>query len=358
MSFQPRFCPHATCPSHSGSPFTFNQCGSYQRECDRKVVPRFKCLVCSHGFSEQTFRVNYRLKRPELLEPLYNDRISKVTHRQSARIHACTRGTEERHFRRISAHCEAFHGLKLSEVVARGGLGEVFSFDELETYEQHRTQKPVTVPILIERVSGFVVDARVGTLPARGKSGDKERRRLEREAESQAEPEGKAEVTPDAASVVSPTDKSDGLRKSESREVVKAALERLRDFCPKERPLRVLTDCKQSYAALLQEIFGERCKHERTSSTRRRDTRNPLWPINHTLARVRDNISRLVRETWAAAKKRCWLAGHLAIWTCYRNYIRGRTNREPEKTPAMVLGVQEVQWQVEKLLEWRVFPKR
>ncbi len=340
MSFQPAFCPQAACPSRRGSPFAYQQRGFFQRRCDLKVVPRFVCLACSHGFSEQTFRVNYRLKRPELLKPFYDERISKVTHRQSARNHACSRGTEERHFRRISVHCEAFHGVRLAEVVARGGLGGVFSLDELETYEHHRTQKPVTVPILIERESGFVIDASVGTLPARGRSGDAQRRRREREGEGEVAPVGDGQAR----------------RKSESKEVVKRAFERLREFSPKQGQLRVLTDLKPSYAALLQEIFGERCRHERTSSTRRRDTSNPLWPVNHTLARLRDGISRLVRETWAAAKKRRWLGGHLAIWACYRNYIRGRTNREPAKTPAMFLGVQEVQWEVAQLLEWRVFP--
>ena len=348
MSFQPAFCPRAECPSRGGSPFTYNQRGSFKRRCDQKTVPRFKCLACSRGFSEQTFRGNYRLKRPELLKPLYNDRISKVTHRQSARIHACSRGTEERHFRRISLLCETFHGVRLSEVVARGGLGDVFSLDELETYEHHRTQKPVTVPILIEPESGFVIDARVGTLPARGKSGDREKRRLARQLEQKSE----SQVQPEGA--VQAEDESE--RKSESRKVVKEAFERLREFSPKDRPLRVLTDYKSSYSSLLEELFGERCRHERTSSKQRRDTSNPLWPINHTLARVRDNVSRLVRETWAAAKKRRWLAGHLAIWVCYRNYVRGRTNREPENTPAMVLGVQKEPWTVEKLLEWRVFP--
>ncbi len=342
MSFQPAFCPLADCPSRSGSPFTYHQRGAFQRRCDRKVVPRFQCLACSRGFSEQTFCVNYRLKCPQLLDAFWHDRISKVTHRQSARNHACSRTTEERHFRRISAHCEAFHGGRLSEVKAAGGLGATFSLDELETYEHHRTQKPVTVPILIERESGFVIDARVGTLPARGKSGDAQRRRLARRQKQ----EGDCEVQSGG----------EGQRKSESREVVKAAFERLRDFSPKDRPLCVLTDEKQSYATLLQELFGERCEHQRTSSERRRDTSNPLWPINHTLARVRDNVSRLVRETWAAAKKRRWLAGHLAIWICYRNYVRGRTNREPENTPAMVLGVQKVRWEVQQLLKWRVFP--
>ncbi|MEO6708923.1 MAG: hypothetical protein ABIP42_05050 [Planctomycetota bacterium] len=301
--------------------------GQYKRKCDGRTVPRFQCLACVRGFSEQTFRVNYRLKRPDLLEYFFLDRVSKVTHRQSARNHACSRSTEERQFRRLSEHCEAFHAARLSEVAARGGLGEIFLLDELETYEEHRNKKPVTVPVLIERVSGFVIDTRVGTLPARRCKGHPKPPLLEGEVE----------------------------RKSESREVVKAAFERLRETSPKDRPIRVLTDEKLTYAQLLEELFGDRCQHERTPSTRRRDVSNPLWPINHTLARVRDNVSRLVRETWAAAKLRRWLAGHLSIWVCYRNYVRGRTNGE-KTTPAMVLKVQEKPWSVPGLVEWRVFP--
>ncbi|HTF87298.1 MAG TPA: hypothetical protein VK843_02735 [Planctomycetota bacterium] len=324
----PPFCPRAGCPSRTRScSFTYCLRGQYKRKCDGQTVQRFQCGACVRGFSEQTFRVNYRLKRPDLLAPFFIDRVSKVTHRQSARNHACSRGTEERHFRRLSEHCEAFHAARLSEVAAGGGLGEIFLLDELETYEEHRTKKPVTVPVLIERVSGFVIDTRVGTLPARRRPGAAKPPLLEGEVE----------------------------RKSESREVVKAAFERLNATSPKDRPIRVLTDEKHSYAQLLVELFGERCKHERTSSKRRRDVSNPLWPINHTLARVRDNVSRLVRETWAAAKLRRWLAGQLAIWVCYRNYVRGRTNRE-EATPAMVLKVQGQPWSVPGLLERRVFP--
>ncbi|HTF87967.1 MAG TPA: hypothetical protein VK843_06125 [Planctomycetota bacterium] len=334
MSFQPAFCPRAECLSRTGSPpFTYRRRGQYRRHCDQRIIQRFLCLACRLSFSEQNFRLDYRLKRPDLLAPFFWERVSKVTHRQSARIHACSRSTEERHFRRLSRHCEAFHTLRLAEIAARGGLGEVFLLDELETYEEHRTKKPVTVPILIERKSGFVIDTRVGTLPARGRPG----------AAKQHFPEGKA------------TAESEVERKSESREVVQAAFERLRETSPKDRPIRVLTDEKLSYATLLKELFGERCLHERTPSTRRRDVCNPLWPINHTLARVRDNVSRLVRETWAAAKLRRWLAGQLAIWVCYRNYVRGRTNRE-HTTPAMALGFQAQPWSVPGLLEWRVFP--
>jgi hypothetical protein len=327
MSFLPKFCPHADCPSRSNAPFRYRRRGFFRRHCDLRSVPRFQCRCCSRGFSEQTFRLNYRLKRPALLVHFFLDRVSKVTHRQSARNHACSRSTEERHFRRLSGHCKDFHEARLDEVQARGGLGEVFLLDELETYEQHRTQKPVTVPILIERTSGFVLDARVGALAPRARNRAPQERKLERKLE----------------------------RKSESRQVVQAAFERLRDFSPKERVLRVKTDRKPSYAKILRTLFGARCEHQRSSSKRRRDVRNPLWPINHTEARVRDNVSRLVRENWGAAKLRRWLAGHLAIWVCYRNYVRGKTNRHPRTTPAMALGVQARRWMAGELLEWRVF---
>ena len=340
MSFQPTRCPYPHCPSRSGQPFAYRRRGWFQRRCDKKIVPRFRCLVCHLSFSEQTFRVDYRLKRPLLLPRFFLDRISKVTHRQSARNHACSRSTEERHFGRLREHCQAFQELRMAEVAAKGGLGEVFLLDELETYEHHRNQKPLTVPVLIERKSGFVLDVRVGTLPPRRKRGEGRKRR-----ESEAEGQGENPV------------ENPNQRRSESTQVVKAAFERLKAVTPKDRPLTVLTDEKHSYARLLQELFGERCLHKRTHSTRVRDVTNPLWPINHTLARLRDNVSRLVRETWAAAKLRARLAGHLAIWVCYRNYVRGRTNRFTKITPAMALGVQDRRWSPGELLEWRIFPR-
>lgn len=328
MTFQPRMCPRRDCPSQAGEPFRYRRKGTFQRRCDRRVVARFLCLTCSRGFSEQRFRLDFRLKRPELLARFFADRISKVTHRQSARNQGCSRTTEERHFRRLSRHCEDFHAARLEDVARRGGLGRVFLLDEMETYEHDRLRKPLTAPILVEHTSGFVVDARVGTLPSR------ERDRAQR------------------ARGVPQLDR----RVSESRRVVKEAFRTLAEFAPKDGRIWVLTDCKPSYTVLLDERFGQRCVHERTSARRKRDLNNPLWPINHTLARLRDNVSRLVRATWAAAKRARWLQGHIAIWVCYRNYVRGKTNRHQRIPPAVDLGVIDQRLDLRQLLRWRVFP--
>ena len=330
MAFLPDRCPRPDCPSRSGKPFTFQKKGSYRRFCDQRVIQRFQCLTCARGFSTQSFRLDYRLKRPELLLAFFHDRIAKVTHRQSVRMHACSPRTEERQFLRIAGHCAAFHEARLAEArAARGGLGQVFLLDELETYEHHRKLKPVTVPVLIEKASGFVVDVRVGKLGPRGKRTPAEQEKLL---------EHKA---------------AEGARRSESAKVVRQSFQRLKEFAPKDRPIVLRTDLKTSYASIQKQLFRGRCLHERTSSKKKRDTKNPLWPINHTLARLRDGVSRLVRETWASSKKRERLARHLAIWVCYRNYVRGRTNWERETTPAMHLGVAERQWNARQFLEWR-----
>ena len=86
MAFHPPVCPHPDCPSRASDVrFTYCRRGAFRRSCDRRRVRRFQCLVCQRGFSEQSFRLDYRLKRPELLRRFFLDRVSKVTHRQSAR---------------------------------------------------------------------------------------------------------------------------------------------------------------------------------------------------------------------------------------------------------------------------------
>ena len=338
MAFQPRFCPRPDCPSHARGevggrrepaprvPFLYRRRGHFRRGCDRRIVPRFLCLTCQRGFSEQSFRVDYRLRRPELLPLLFLDRVSKVTHRQSARNHGCSRTTEERHFRRLAQHCERFHVERIADIQSLGGLGEDFSLDELHTFEHARIRKPLTVPLVTERISHFIVAAEVGTLAALHSKGKSGRR------------------------------KGDPPRRSQSKQKVMATLKVLFDFAPKDRVISLWTDKKSTYPSLVKEVFGERCTHLTISSRAPRDGTNPLWTSNHLNASARDGISRLVRRSWAMAKKLRWLHGHLAIWVCYRNFIRARINAKPLETPAMKLGLEKHPWCVRELLEWRVFP--
>ena len=94
--FMPRFCPSADCPSHSGADFHYKCRGHYYRRCDGRHVQRFQCKTCGRGFSTQTFRLDYRLWKPWLLVRVFESFVSKVSHRQAARMRGCALSTVER----------------------------------------------------------------------------------------------------------------------------------------------------------------------------------------------------------------------------------------------------------------------
>jgi len=330
-AFVPTHCPRRDCPSTTTGHFRWQHRGTYTRRCDGRPVPRFLCRECRRFFSSQTFRLDYRLKRPRLHLDLYALLVSKVTHRQAARLLGCTRGSVARRLELLGGHARAFHLRQLERVRRRGGLTGTFQLDELETFEHDRRLSPLTVPVLIERGSYFVLSAQAAPLPARGRL-------------SPARREKKAL-----------RDRLQGLRRSGSREAVRASLERLAGVHAGEGPVVVETDFKSTYASELERLFGERIVHLRYASSLPRKHGYPLFPINHTLAMLRDGVSRLVRRTWAASKKAACLERHLWIWIAWRNYVRGVTNQAPWTTPAMALGVLERRLEIAELCAWRVF---
>jgi len=176
MRFWPANCPYSRCPSRSVGRFQASPWGVYLRKCDCRPAQRFRCHACRRTFSSQTFRLDYRLQRPYLHLDLWALLISKVTHRQAARVLACARKSVAHRLDLLGRHCRAFHSARLAE--RPGGLcAGPFQLDELETYEHRRRLQPLTVPVLIQRKSYFVVHAEVATLPCRGGLREKERRR-------------------------------------------------------------------------------------------------------------------------------------------------------------------------------------
>ncbi len=330
--FTPSHCPLDACPSRRGEmPFLWRRKGKYVRACDAKVVQRFLCRTCRRHFSTQTFRVDYRLHKPTLHLRLFGAFVSKVTQRQSARNFECTRKTVVHRLRLLSKHSRDFHGKALGRAKDRGGLDGEFQLDELETFENSRRLSPVTMPVLMELHSYFVVDVEVGTLPSRGRlSGRELEMKLER-------------------------DRTEGRRRSESRAAVVRCVEVLERVRDPDVQIVFSSDHKSTYPGVLEDVLVDGYVHERHSSTARRDRANPLFPINHTLAMFRDGLSRLVRRSWGASKQREWLEIHAWVWIGYRNYIRGITNCARRTTAAMALGVVARQFSAKTFFEWRVF---
>jgi transposase-like protein len=330
LKFEPTRCPFADCASRTTTtPFLWRKKGTFVRECDRQRVQRFLCRVCSRTFSTQTFRVDYRLVKPTLHYALFDLFISKVTHRQSARLLGCDRKTIAHRLELMSAAARCFQKRVLDGARARGGLAGDFQLDELETFEHSRRLAPVTMPVLIELHSYFVLYAETAPLPARGNLRPADRKRKEAR------------------------EKIEGPRKSGSREAVERTLRFLEYYAPKQKSVAISSDHKTSYASLVRTIFGTRARHARHSSTAQRSYSNPMFPINLTLAMLRDGVSRLVRRNWGASKKRQKLEQHVWIWIAYRNYVRWATNEVRTKSSAMLLGLVDGFVDKFRLFGWR-----
>jgi hypothetical protein len=68
---------------------------------------------------------------------------------------------------------------------------------------------------------------------------------------------------------------------------------------------------------------------------------------------MRDQVSRLVRRTWAASKIRARLERHLWLWIAWRNYVRPATADGTRDTAAMRLKLVERRLTAAELLRWR-----
>jgi hypothetical protein len=211
-----------------------------------------------------------------------------------------------------------------------GRLSGTFQLDELETFETSRLTRPVTVPVLIERRSYFILMTRTAPMGPRGRLSSENLRRVEKDR------------------------LRFGRRVSGSPQAVDACLRLLEAMLAPDCNLHIQTDRKATYRSLIRRRFhGRLGSHVRESSRRRRDYSNVLFPINHTLAMLRDGVSRLVRRSWGVSKCRRRLQEHLDLWTAYRNYVRGVTVRAPRVTPAMALGICRRPYRVQEIVAWR-----
>ena len=282
--------------------------------------------------ASQTFRLDYRLRRPDTLLAVFVALASKTTLRKTARSLGVGRSHVVRRFARLAHHCHDFHAFQLARARERGGLGSSFQFDELETYEEHRKLKPLTVPVLIEETTGFIVSTEVATLPARG----------HRNAAEEA--------------VKARYEAAEGVRRSGSVAAVASTVDALVAAAATSGPVHVTTDKKASYRSRLRRALGERLVHRRIDGRAQRGSSSPLFPINHTLARLRDLLSRLVRQTWAASKRRARLGEHLDVVVAFRNYVDGWRSEPAARqrvSAAQQLGLCDAKIDPPRFLTWR-----
>jgi len=324
--FLPPRCPYSDCSMHRAPEGRFYyRHGTYRSHARAHPVPRFLCRTCRRTFSRQTFRADYRDRRPDLNATLYRLLNSGVGLRQSARLLGLSRQCVEEKFRKLATHCRGLNRNLRGQL----RLGHSFQFDEFETYEGRRNTRPLTVPVLIERETRFIIWAEAATIRPRGTMTEARNRAIAREEERM------------------------GRRRDQSRTAIRNTLRHGTEVSRDLGFILFETDEKTSYSSHAGQAWPDkRIVHRTTNSKDPRTPWNPLFPINHTEARLRDLISRLRRESWLVSKKRERLDLHLQLHMTWLNYHRPRFNRD-EQSPAELLGWTPRRLSEGEILGWR-----
>ncbi len=324
--FTPPFCPRRRCSQHRApSPKFFQRHGHYWPKCRAHPVPRFRCRSCRHTFSRQTFRADYHDKRPDLNARLVDLTTMGVGIRMCSRRLGLSLRCTELKLRKIGRHLRQLN-LNLRFPVEREYQ---LQFDEMETFETRRNTRPLSVPVLLDGPSRYCIWAESETIRPRGKMTKK---RLE---------------------IIASEEQRLGIRKDRSRRAIKRTLDRGRKLVGSTTTITLRSDEKRTYPGLAKAAFGKsRLTHLKTNSKVPRTPWNPLFPINHEDARLRDMSGRLRRQSWLVSKKRRFLDLALQMHMAVRNLVKTRFNHDRE-TPAELMGFVHRPLTIRELLSWR-----
>lgn len=214
---------------------------------------------------------------------------SGVAERRIARLLKTTRKTVTRKIPFLGRQANyELEGLNRARAKAK-----VIQFDDLITIE-HTKCKPLSVTVVAEEGTRWILGASVARIPASGKLSQISRKKY-------------------------------GPRRDEARKARLDLLKRLRPFIVDEAIIK--TDEWPQYPPVVKTLFPL-ARHETFKSKRaavagqgelKTKSFDPIFSINHTLAMKRDSIKRLTRRTWCTTKKPERLLALLNVYAVYHN---------------------------------------
>lgn len=266
--------------------------GYYYRKSDSKKVAKFICKECKKNFSLATFSPAYRQRKRKVNYMLRSLLCSSVSQRRCAKILNLNRKTVARKLVYLSSLSLLKHEKWLKEQPKKF---KSIQFDDLETFEFSKL-KPLTVSVAVENRTRKIIGFKVSQIGAKGL-------------------------------LVKKSIELYGKRKNTSYKNRDLLFQGLKEVIDARAVFS--TDEHKHYPVIIKKHFPG-AKHHTYPSIRgsivgqgelKRTAFDPLFSVNHTLAMLRANISRLVRKTWCTTKKAEFLEKHLWVYVEYHNQI-------------------------------------
>lgn len=263
--------------------------GSFYRSSDSKLIQRYRCGSCRATFSSSSRSWHRYMKRRRKNRLLVHLLCSGVSQRRAAKILRLNRKTVVRKF--LLASLEAEFELRVNNFVQ--AKAHTVEFDDLETFE-HTKCKPLSVTLAVETKTRRILGLEVSSMPAKGLLARKARLKYG------YRPDGRRRGREELFGRITHCIKKEGTIKSDSNPHYDASV---RKFFPEAKYLQVL---------------GKRGAI--TGQGELKKTRfDPLFSLNHTCAKFRADVNRLIRKTWCTTKRPSRLRAHMILYANYHN---------------------------------------
>ena len=283
---RPPFCPNPDCHRHvdPDSPAAaalarqrwYKQNGTYPTKV-RGTVVRFKCLDCGRGFSEQTFSLDYYVKRTIDYTAVATALCCCSGIRAISRSLGCSCDSVSNRISRYARQCISAHSRLLTDLA----FTENLAADGFESFAVSQ-YFPNNIHLLVGARSQFVFFCDYLTLRRSGRMTDYQKR-------VRTALEGIYRASPQALS-------------QSFTELLAHLHDRL--AISTYRPVILTTDKKHEYRRALANAPGPaaacrdgRLIHRRVDSRAPRTTSNPLFPVNYMDREFRKDLAEHVRET-------------------------------------------------------------
>lgn len=327
-SFRPPFCPWPECAKHlRSSGFTWRPFGHYTRQCEPRIIPRFRCGHCRRTFSSQTFSTTYYLKRPELQLAIFHRLLACSGYRQIAREARCRASTVMGQAARLGRHAL----LALHHWRPRQELREPLVIDGFESFAFSQYH-PLHLNLAVGAESHYTYAFTHTELRRKGTMRAAQRRRREWLEARFGRPEPKALVA-DVAELV-------------------------RQAPPTSQALVIRSDEHPAYPPALRRVRDRSIRHECTPGRLSRTPGNPLFPVNLADSLLRHNSANHKRETIAFSKRHQSVVERAAVLLLWRNFTKPFSENHDGGTPAMRVGIRSRALEMAELVGRRLFPLR
>ena len=250
-----------------------------KRKMKKNQLPlqQYKCRSCKHRFTTNALKKTYRQRKPELNKKVMKLYCEGNTLRGIGRILGISYNTVVAKFKMMALLARDRHLKAINE-------GEIetkyVQFDEMETFEETR-EKPLGIQLSIRPKTGQIICAKVCRIPIKALS-------------------------------VPPRIKEEYFKQTNKKEAISDMLiETSKVLNPKYSVLSC--DGSTQNVSLAKKICDKSLIETHVNDYA------GMWRLNHTCAKLRHHISRLVRKTWATTKKMERLQMHFDLFIACQN---------------------------------------